>query len=251
MVRTMSVAPTLWLWLKRLVKAISLLVVVVIAAAIGYEQINRYSARSRFPPPGRLISVEGHNMHLNCTGDGAPTVLLESGLTGLGSMQWYVVQPAVARHTTVCAYDRAGILWSDRRTRPRTGDRMIEELGKLLDAAEIRPPYVMVGHPLGGGLIRMFDARFPGTAAGFVFVDSGHEDQLTRMPQDPNRTMPPPDWMLTAFGVTGLTRLMSAGTVDDLPMPAAKAVEALAPYSVYGLYGEMASIEDTTHQLKD
>jgi hypothetical protein len=63
--------------------------------------------------------------------------------------------------------------------------------------------------------------------------------------------MPPPDWLLTAFGVTGLIRLMSAETVDNLPMPAAKAVEALSPYSVHGLYGEMASIEDTTRQLKD
>lgn len=247
----MSAAATIWIWLKRLLKTTTLLIVVAILAAIGYEQINRYSAAAEFPAPGRMVSVDGYDMHLNCTGSGTPVVLLESGLTGLGSLQWYVVQPAVARNTTVCAYDRAGILWSDPRTRPRTGDRMIEELGKLLDAAEIRPPYVMVGHSLGGGLIRMFDARFPGTAAGFVFVDSGHEDQLTRMPQDPNRTMPPPDWMLTAFSVTGLIRLMSAGTVDDLPMPAAKAVEALSPYSVHGLYGEMASIDDTTRQLKD
>ena len=247
----MSVAATIWLWFKRVVKTIALLLVVVIGAAIGYEQLNRYSAASEFPPPGRMVRVDGYDMHLNCTGTGSPVVLLESGMTGLGSMQWYVVQPAVAEVTTVCAYDRAGILWSDRRAQPRTGDRMIEELGALLDAAEVRPPYVMVGHSLGGGLIRMFDEHFPGTAVGFVFIDSGHEDQLTRMPQNPNRTMPPPDWLLTAFSVTGLIRSMSTGTVDGLPMPAARAVEALSPYSVFGLYGEMASIEDTTHQLKD
>jgi len=247
----MSVAATIWLWFKRLVKTIALLLVVVIGASIGYEQFNRHSAASEFPAPGRMVNVGGYDMHLNCTGTGSPVVLLESGMTGLGSMQWYVVQPAVAEVTTVCAYDRAGILWSDRRARPRTGHKMIEELGALLDAAEVRPPYVMVGHSLGGGLIRMFDEHFPGTAVGFVFIDSGHEDQLTRMPQNPNRTMPPPDWLLTAFGATGLIRSMSTGTVDGLPMPAARAVEALSPYSVFGLYGEMASIEDTTHQLKD
>ena len=247
----MSVAATIWLWFKRVVKTIALLLVVVIGSAIGYEQFNRHSAASEFPAPGRMVSVGGYDMHLNCTGTGSPVVLLESGLTGLGSMQWYVVQPAVAKLTTVCAYDRAGILWSDGRARPRTGDRMIEELGTLLDAAEVRPPYVMVGHSLGGGLIRMFDERFPGSAAGFVFIDSGHEDQLTRMPQNPNRTKPPPDWLLTVFSVTGLIRSMSAGTVDTLPMPAAQAVEALSPYSVYGLYGEMASIDDTTRQLGD
>jgi pimeloyl-ACP methyl ester carboxylesterase len=246
----MSVTATIWLWLKRLTKTIALLLVVVIGASIGYEQFNRYSAASEFPPPGRMVNVEGYDMHLHCTGTGSPVVLLESGLTGLGSMQWYVVQPAIAKVTTVCSYDRAGILWSDRRARPRTGDRMIEELGALLDTAEVPPPYVMVGHSLGGGLIRMFDERFPGTAAGFVFIDSGHEDQLTRMPQNPNRTRPPPDWLLTAFGATGLIRSMSAGTVKDLPTPAAQAVEALSPYSVHGQYGEMASIEDTTHQLK-
>jgi pimeloyl-ACP methyl ester carboxylesterase len=245
----MSAVATIWLWFKRVVKTIALLLVVVIGAAIGYEQLNRHSAASEFPAPGRMVSVGGYAMHLNCTGTGSPVVLLESGLTGLGSMQWYVVQPAVAQLTTVCAYDRAGILWSDRRARPRTGDLMIEELGALLDAAEVRPPYVMVGHSLGGGLIRMFDERFPGRAAGFVFIDSGHEDQLTRMPQNPNRTKPPPDWLLTVFGVTGLIRSMSAGTVDTLPKPAADAVEALSPYSVYGQYGEMASIEDTTRQL--
>jgi len=245
----MSVAATLWVWLTRLVKVIALLLVVVIVAAVGYEQFNRFSAASEFPAPGRMVSVDGYDMHLNCTGTGVPVVLLESGLTGLGSLQWYVVQPAVAELTTVCAYDRAGILWSDRRSRPRTGDRMIEELGALLDAAEIRPPYVMVGHSLGGGLIRMFDERFPGTAAAFVFIDSGHEDQLERMPQASSRTVPPPDWALTVFGATGLIRLMSAGTVDDLPTPAAQAIEALSPYSVHGLYAEMAALEDTTRLL--
>jgi pimeloyl-ACP methyl ester carboxylesterase len=95
----------------------------------------------------------------------------------------------------------------------------------------------------------MFDERFPGTTAGFVFIDSGHEKQLERMPQDPDKTVPPPDWLLTAFGATGLIRLMSAGTVDNLPMPAAQAVEALSPNSVHGLYAEMASIDDTVRQL--
>src|SRR5262245_37390033 len=245
----MSIAATTWIWLKRLVKTIGLLLFAAIAAAIGYEQISRYSAASDFPPPGRMVKVDGHDMHLNCTGTGSPVVLLESGLTGLGSMQWYVVQPQIAEVTTVCSYDRAGILWSEPRARPRTGDRMIEELGTLLDEAEVRPPYIMVGHALGGGLIRMFDERFPGAVTGFVFIDSGHEDQLTRMPQDPDKTMPPPDWLLTAFGVTGLIRSMSKGTVENLPMPAAQAVEALSPYAVHGLYGEMAAIADTVRLL--
>lgn len=61
-------------------------------------------------------------------------------------------------------------------------------------------------------------------------------------------TAPPSEWGLTAFGATGLIRLMSAGTVENVPSPVQETVEAYAPYSVRGLYGEMASIEETVRQ---
>ena len=83
---------------------------------------------------------------------------------------------------TVVLYDRAGLGWSDPGPWPRTAGRMAEELHRLLLAAEVPPPYVMVGHSLGGYVVRLYAARHPERLAGMVLVDSSHEDQVRRLP---------------------------------------------------------------------
>ena len=84
-----------------------------------------------FPPPGQLVQVNGRQLHLNCTGVGTPTVILEAGLGVGASMSWAPVQDTIARFTRVCSYDRAGLLWSDPRQGARNAATVASELAAL------------------------------------------------------------------------------------------------------------------------
>jgi len=108
-----------------------------------------------------------------CTGTGHPTVILVSGL-GLkftGSLVWYMVQPVLQNVTRVCSYDRAGLGFSDMGPLPRTSSRNVADLHALLHRTKIHPPYIMVGHSLGGFDVRLFADRYPSEVAGMVLVD--------------------------------------------------------------------------------
>src|SRR5205823_10320911 len=99
-------------------------------------------------------------MHLNCAGQGHPTVILEAGLNDF-SVIWTVVQREVATFARVCSYDRAGFGWSEPSPQPRTGTTMAHELHTLLVTADVKPPYVLVGHSFGGALVRLYAHEYP------------------------------------------------------------------------------------------
>lgn len=128
-------------------------------------------------PPGKMFVVAGHRLHMNCQGKGSPTVVMDSG-AGDFSFDWAHVQPEVARFTRVCTYDRAGYAWSEPGPMPRTLGQLAYELHTLCEKAGIMGPIVLVGHSLGGLIVRRYAADFPKDVAGIVFVDSAHEDQL-------------------------------------------------------------------------
>src|SRR5437867_3288856 len=122
-----------------------------------------------------LIDVgESRRLHIVCQGTGSPTVVLESG-AGEGWYTWALVQPVLARSYRTCSYDRAGIGFSDSRS-GRSVSALNDDLHELLRHGGERPPFVLVGHSLGGLLVRRFAARYPGEVAGIVLVDSVHED---------------------------------------------------------------------------
>jgi pimeloyl-ACP methyl ester carboxylesterase len=122
-------------------------------------------------------------LHINCLGQGSPTVILESGLANM-SADWANVQPLVAKGTRVCAYDRAGIAWSDPGPQPRDPGQIAGELHTLLGRAGIAGPYVLVGQSFGGLYVRMYAARYPDEVAGMVLVDASHPDMWQRLPAE-------------------------------------------------------------------
>jgi pimeloyl-ACP methyl ester carboxylesterase len=130
-------------------------------------------------PPGRLVDVGGGiNIHIYCTGEGSPTVILDAGLNG-GTMSWAGVQEQVSNHTRVCSYDRAGMSWSEPGPRSRTYMKIADELYALLQAAGEEGPYVLVGHSVGAHTVRFFVQKYPTDVAGIVLVDPAHEKILT------------------------------------------------------------------------
>src|SRR5437868_14963164 len=116
---------------------------------------------SHYPPPGKLVDVGGYRLHINCTGTGSPTVILDAGLGGT-SLDWSKIQPAVARFTRVCSYDRAGYGWSESGPGPRTSPQIVKELHLLLVHAQVNGPYLLVGHSVGGLNMRLYAYRYPG-----------------------------------------------------------------------------------------
>jgi pimeloyl-ACP methyl ester carboxylesterase len=137
----------------------------------GYETVRESLDARAYPPPGRLVDIGGHRLHLSCTGSGGPTVVLEPGLGGVSSdLAW--TTPAVARDTTVCGYDRAGRGWSDAADAPQDGAQIAADLHTLLDRAHVPGPYVLAGHSFGGLYVQSFAAQFPDDVAGLVLLDS-------------------------------------------------------------------------------
>ena len=170
----------IWHWLRRAL--LGLVALAVAAGLVGaiYQASAAAREAARFPPPGRLVDVGGHRLHLNCTGQGSPTVILDAGL-GEASLSWSKVQPEAAKFTRVCSYDRAGYAWSEAGPAPRTSAQIVRELHTLLGNAGIAGPHVLAGHSFGGYNVRLFAAQYPAEVAGMVLVDSSHEDQFERM----------------------------------------------------------------------
>jgi len=119
-------------------------------------------------------------------GTGTPLILLEAGLGG-DSSGWVRVQPRLARATRVCSYDRAGYYFSDPGPAPRTADADVDDLHRLLEAARLRAPMIVVGHSLGGLLARLYAATYPTDIVGMVLLDpvlDNVEDEKPRQESD-------------------------------------------------------------------
>jgi pimeloyl-ACP methyl ester carboxylesterase len=157
--------------------------ILVIAALSGatYQQLATRKELAATPPPGRLVDLGGYRLHLWCTGDGAPAVILDAGLGGT-SAGWGFVQPEVARFTRVCSYDRAGMGYSDPGPSPRTARRIARELAELLARGGIAGPVVLVGESIAGFYVRVFASDHPERATGLVLVDASHEDDAHDVP---------------------------------------------------------------------
>ncbi len=130
--------------------------------------------------PGRLIDAGGHQLHLNCSGKGGPTVIIETGL-GDFSFDWILVQRRASEFVRICSYDRAGYAWSEPGPLPRTYDQINFELRSALAAAGERGPDLLVGHSFGGGIVRQHALAHASDVAGLVFVDIIGEQQYIRM----------------------------------------------------------------------
>lgn len=143
----------------------------LVFAGVIYQSVSTQMTRQNFAPRGKLYSVNGHQMHLVCAGEGSPAVILEAG-GGAESSWWYWVQQQLSQHTRVCAYDRAGHGWSEPVSTSRDPDSIIGDLHALLQAAEIPPPYVVAGHSFGALWARIFAASYPDEVVGLVLVDS-------------------------------------------------------------------------------
>jgi pimeloyl-ACP methyl ester carboxylesterase len=205
-------------WVKRILMGAISLVALVILSGITYEWLATRAENKRYPQQGHSVDVGGFRLNIDCSGTsqpGAPTVILESG-AGVPGFGWALVQPDIAKFVRVCSYDRAAYGWSDPPLEmKRTSLQSTKELHALLKNASVPPPYVLVGHSLGGFNIRVYNQLYPDEVVGAVFVDSSHPDQLANMPaslkQYMDKNMKSMEWMKKLAPIaldTGVVRLM-------------------------------------------
>ena len=155
----------------------------LLLAGYIYEPMAEAADAKAYPPPGQLVDVGGYRLHINCTGTGSPTVVIEAGLGDWSTSWGGYVQPEVAKTTRVCTYDRAGMGWSEAGPLPRDAAQSAKELHTLLQNANIPGPYVMVGHSLGGLMVRVFVHDYASEVAGVVLVESMNPKQFTQSPE--------------------------------------------------------------------
>jgi pimeloyl-ACP methyl ester carboxylesterase len=169
----------------------------------GYEVVQEARDVRAYPAPGRLIDVGGHRLHLNCTGSGSPTVVLEPGAGSMSSnLGW--ITPAVARDTRVCVYDRAGRGWSEPADPSPDGLQTVTDLHTLLQRGQVPGPYVLAGHSFGGLYVLTYAARYPDEVAGLVLIDS------TAPASGPAEVASPGD--RTSYDVPGRLAALGAGS---------------------------------------
>lgn len=171
------------LWLK-------LLLVLPCLAATGaiYQAIGSARDRRRLLPPGRMVSIGSHRLHVLSAGTGVPTVVFEAAL-GASSISWALVQPEIAELTGTCAYDRAGMGFSELGPEPRTAQRIVDEMHALLEAAAVPKPYLLVGHSYGGMTCQLFAAQYPSEVAGLLLLDPADPNAWLRPTQEQRRKL--------------------------------------------------------------
>lgn len=148
--------------------------ILVLAALITTASFGQTSVLdSIYPPPGRIVQVDGRKMHIFCTGKRNPTIILVAG-GGAVSIDWYLIQSKIDSTTRVCSYDRAGLGWSEPGPAEETVEETVSDLHKLLQAAGEKPPYILVGASIGGIFIQAFQHSYPNEVVGLVFTNSSN-----------------------------------------------------------------------------
>jgi pimeloyl-ACP methyl ester carboxylesterase len=194
-----------------------LVVLLLLSAAGAYETVSR-SVQPSFAMRGELVDVGPYRLHLECSGSGAPTVILEpGGGASAATLGW--IAPVVARDTRVCVYDRAGKGWSDPAQTPPDGAQIATDLHTLLDRANVPGPYVLAGHSFGGLYVMRYAAQYPDEVAGLVLIDSTAPSSTPVAPQDPDAYsfVKHVSALMSTTARLGLGRLLAQG--GSLPPP--------------------------------
>lgn len=209
-------------------------------------------ARGQVLGTNALIDVGGHRLRARTWGEGSPAVVLDSGM-GESLETWKELPAQVAEMTTVVAYDRAGLGESELGPEPRDALSVARDLRALLKGLEVPPPYVLVGHSLGGLFVRAFADLYPGDVAALVFIDPTTEGMHESLKTEEGRA----DVMRQLEGETEGVKAEARGTPASLeqiakigPPPDVPAVviTAMAPVSIPEEYREEAAAAGMTDE---
>jgi pimeloyl-ACP methyl ester carboxylesterase len=262
---------------RRLVVIVIALVALLPVAGFGYQTIASWLDHQAYPPPGQMVDVGGYKLHLYCTGEGSPIVVMDSGLGGAW-LDWSKVQPVLSATTRICTYDRAGMGWSDVGEEPRDAQQAVRELHRLLENAGIDGALLLVGHSNGGLRVQLYAAHYPEQVVGLVLVDPTltltPEEQMAALPSEAQARLSallaeventgesaPPDQdnglqTLAALAPFGVLRLIGGNLLElsaKLPADAREPYRAITMRTTYlpTLLSERRQIERSIQQVRD
>lgn len=231
-----------------------LIVGIFVLASTGviYQVFATQSDQRNYPAPGQLVDVGGYRLHIYCVGQGSPTVILEAA-ADMMSADWGWIQPEIAKHTRVCAYDRAGMGWSEPGPQPRDARQISTELHALLTNAGIAGPYILVGHSAGGLYVRMYAAQYAEEVIGMVLVDPGHPDMTARIPALEAQKAGDTQLVGTmrVLSYLGIPRLLGIGTNNAAGLPSEQTAEVNAFVSTPRHWATILALIDATPATYD
>lgn len=210
------------IFFRRLGIGLLLLITLLTLAGASYQAYATHRDARTLPPPGQMVDIGDHRLHIDCRGQGSPMILLESGAQ-LWSSGWRHIHEDLARDHRVCAYDRSGLGWSDPGSPPFDAETAVNELHALLERSGETLPFVFVGHSLGGMLAQVYNHRYPGELAAAVYIDSGDAailiEDFEAQRDDPIRPCSLSCKAQIGFAYLGVPRLV-LNNVDMLDDPA-------------------------------
>lgn len=222
----------LFMWIRRILAGLIIILVALGFSGAIYQAIATVTDQRTYPAPGQLVDVGGYKLHIYCTGEGSPTVILDA-VGGGSSTQWALIQPEIAVTARVCAYDRAGFGWSELGPEPRDAHQQVRELHTLLANADVTGPYVLVGHSYGGRLARVYAAQHPDEVEGLVLVNTGIPFQDPHFPQQyhaeyaaEERMIHTLRWLAPVGGVRLLLAMGLGPAAEDYDLPARQRAQA-------------------------
>lgn len=243
-------------WIGRGLLGLIGLVLLAVPVALTVEAVRLSRDAREFPPRGKRIDLGGRTLHLDCRGEGSPTVVIESGAQDW-STGWQRPQDAIAEHTRVCTYDRAGLGWSDASDEPHDGLHMVADLHRLLAAAGLSTPVVLVGHSLGGMLNRIHFQQYPEEVAGMVLIEPGDPDQIDEMFGESRGAPAYGDWvdvLASSAARLGMTRWVFRNLFSGKGFPEREVAETRAmisrPAAVRALASTLRHLPVTSAQTR-
>jgi pimeloyl-ACP methyl ester carboxylesterase len=164
-------------WMRRLFFIGFTTFIVLILAGIVYEKTSEYFDSNKYSPPGTIVRVNGHDMHIYTKGNGNLTVVFASGF-GIPCpyVDFYPLYNEVSKTAKIAVYDRPGYGWSKVCSTPRDIDTISKELHELLEKSGQRPPYIFVAHSLASLEVIRFAQLYKSEVRGIVTIDAGNPE---------------------------------------------------------------------------
>jgi pimeloyl-ACP methyl ester carboxylesterase len=238
-------------WSRRALLYPAFVVLGLIAIGGAFETVAEVTT-SNSPSAGRTYLVDGHRLFLNCVGSGSPTVVLFNGLAER-TPSWAWVQPAVARETRACTFDRAGQGWSGEAPERQDGHELAADLHGLLSAAHVPGPYVLAGHSVGGAYALVYALDYPKETAGVALIDSASPHQFD-LPAYPGfySMWRRASALLPSLARAGVTRLTNGLDFGGLPADARREARAFtsSPRELRADRDEFAELPTAFDQAK-
>ncbi len=175
--RTKSKVKKVLLGIKKFLIGIVVVIMVVLITGFAYEKLGQYSDSKKYKPVGKIVNVNGHDMHIFAKGKGDVTVVFASGWgTPCPYADFYPLYNEISKHTRIAVYDRPGYGWSDVSKTPRDIDTITKEMHELLTKSGEKGPYILVGHSLASLEVIRFTQMYKDEVKGIVMIDSGNPE---------------------------------------------------------------------------